>query len=352
MAFTTRRLNDVSGGNEEPRATIAPVPSGTARPLWSVMIPTFHCADYLAETLKGVLAQDPGPEQMQIEVVDDHSTADDPERVVHAVGAGRVAFFRQQQNVGHTTNFDTCVQRSRGRLVHILHGDDGVRPRFYTTMARAFEGNQGVGAAFCRHITMREDSHWSSIAPVEQRERGVLRDALEHIASRQPIHTPAMVVRRDVYERLGGFDHRMRSCGEDWEMWVRIAAHYPIWYEPEPLALYRKHDHSLTGRSLRTGDNIRDLRRAIDIYAGSLPSTSANRVVAEARRRAAAWAVMLARREAWSGNLLIAGTQLREAFTTSMSAATLLGALRVVMTASGRALRAARDRVMSDGTPA
>ena len=34
--------------------------------------------------------------------------------------------------------------------------------------------------------------------------------------------------------------------GEDWEMWVRIAAHFPVWYEPEPLALYRVHDSSIT----------------------------------------------------------------------------------------------------------
>jgi hypothetical protein len=60
---------------------------------------------------------------------------------------------------------------------------------------------------------------------------------------------------------------------------------------------------------------------------------------------------MLARREAWSGNMQIVATQLREAFATSMSAATLLGALRVAMTASRRALRAARDRVIRDGIP-
>ena len=40
--------------------------------------------------------------------------------------------------------------------------------------------------------------------------------------------TPSIVVRRSVYERLGSFDRRL-VCAEDWEMWVRIAAHYPIW---------------------------------------------------------------------------------------------------------------------------
>jgi len=45
-----------------------------ARPFWSVMIPTYNPrADYLEETLHSVLQQNPGPKQMQIEVVDDCS---------------------------------------------------------------------------------------------------------------------------------------------------------------------------------------------------------------------------------------------------------------------------------------
>jgi glycosyltransferase involved in cell wall biosynthesis len=53
------------------RPRVEPRPPDPARPLWSVMIPTYNCADYLRETLASVLAQDPGPEEMQIEVVDD-----------------------------------------------------------------------------------------------------------------------------------------------------------------------------------------------------------------------------------------------------------------------------------------
>jgi cellulose synthase/poly-beta-1,6-N-acetylglucosamine synthase-like glycosyltransferase len=55
-----------------------PLISGTeglgTRPYWSVMIPTYNPrANYLEETLNKVLQQDPGPEQMQIEVVYDCS---------------------------------------------------------------------------------------------------------------------------------------------------------------------------------------------------------------------------------------------------------------------------------------
>ena len=63
-------------------ATILPITDEGKRPIWSVMIPTYNCANYLRETLASVLAQDPGADVMQIEVVDDHSTKDDPKAVV------------------------------------------------------------------------------------------------------------------------------------------------------------------------------------------------------------------------------------------------------------------------------
>ena len=67
------------------------------------MIPTYHCASYLRETLESVLAQDPGPrdaDRGRRRPLD----ADDPESVVHELGGGRVAFHRQPRNVATSRN--------------------------------------------------------------------------------------------------------------------------------------------------------------------------------------------------------------------------------------------------------
>ena len=181
------------------RAPIEAVPPHVPRPLWSVMIPTYHCADHLRETLTRVLAQDPGPTVMQIEVVDDCSTRDDPEAVVREVGEGRVAFFRQERNIGHTRNFDTCLQRSRGQLVHVLHGDDYVLDGFYRTMATPFTRHPEIGAAFCRNVFIQEDGRTFATSRLLHREPGIMEDWLERIATRQLLQPPAMVVRRSVY---------------------------------------------------------------------------------------------------------------------------------------------------------
>jgi glycosyltransferase involved in cell wall biosynthesis len=283
------------------------------------MIPAFNCAGYLRETLQSVLVQDPGPEQMQIEVVDDCSTDDDPEAVVRDVGRGRVCFYRQESNVGHVRNFETCLLRARGELIHLLHGDDRVRPGFYTTLERPFGERPDIGAAFCRHICMDTDAHWLWLGPLLRDEPGVLEGALIRIASRQPVMTPTVVVRRVVYERLGGFDRRMSYCGEDWEMWVRIAANYPVWYEPQPLAEYRRHRVSLTARSIQTAENIRDIRRAVSIYRAYLPPADAARVTRKALELSATWGTGLAGEMLVAGNRRAAVAQVWEALRCSRS---------------------------------
>lgn len=253
------------------RPRIPPVEDGVERPLWSVMIPTYNCANYLRETLQSVLAQDPGPDRMQIEVVDDCSTRDDPAAVVEEVGKGRVGFYRQPRNVGHVENFNTCLRRSRGYLIHLLHGDDLALPGYYAAMERAFAAAPEIGAAFCREVRIDETGQRLSISSLLSDSSGILDNWLETIAMGQRLQPPAMTVRREVYEHLGGFDRRITCYGEDWEMWVRIAAHYPVWYEAEPLAAYRIHRESLTGRGTRTGAHAADYRRVIEINRECLP---------------------------------------------------------------------------------
>src|SRR5688572_18282566 len=95
------------------------------------MIPAYNCAGFLVEAINSVLVQDPGEKIMQIQVVDDYSTDTDVRQLVQDVGRGRIEYFRQPQNVGSVRNFETCLNRSRGRIIHLLHADDKVKPGFY-----------------------------------------------------------------------------------------------------------------------------------------------------------------------------------------------------------------------------
>ncbi len=243
---------------------IEPISENVTRPLWSVMIPTYNCASYLGQTLQSVLAQDPGPELMQIEVIDDCSTQDDPQAVVQEIGQGRVHFFRQPGNVGAIANFNTCIQRSKGKLVHILHGDDLVQAGFYKQLGQPLQENENIGAAFCRQRYVDSDTEELGYSRLEQTHPGMLTNPMMHLAITNRIQPPGIVIKRKVYETLGGYNPILFHAA-DWEMWVRIATQYDIWFEPQALALYRIHTGSDTSRLFQTGSNMRDRRHCIEI---------------------------------------------------------------------------------------
>jgi glycosyltransferase involved in cell wall biosynthesis len=281
------------------------------------MIPTYDCAELLRETLGSVLVQDPGPDEMQIEVVDDHSTRDDPEAVVRAVGGGRVGFHRQARNVGTAANFNTCLERSRGTVVHVLHGDDLVLDGFYARLRPVFD-DPAVGAAFCRHIYLDASGAHRELSPLEQPVSGRLAGGVALLASEQRIMTPSIVVRREAYERLGGFDEQL-VCAEDWEMWVRVAARHAVWYEVEPLAAYRMHDNSNTGRHVRSGADIAFTRRAIELFREHLPPEIADEVTTSALRTYAMSAVETGQRLLARHDVAGAFAQFREALRCDAS---------------------------------
>lgn len=250
---------------------ILPLPQSDNRPLWSVMIPSYNCINYLKKTIESVLIQAESASIMQIEVIDDFSTDGDVNALVQQLGNGRVTFFQQAENVGSLRNFETCINRAKGKYVHILHGDDLVKPGFYKEISKLFNKYPSAGAAFtgCTDIDENDNYLWDSKKILD--EPGIIKDWLLQIATGQLLQTPCMVVKREVYENLGSF--YAVHYGEDWEMWSRIAANYPTAYTPLKLALYRVHSNNITSKSLRTGQNLKDISKVIDIIQNYLPET-------------------------------------------------------------------------------
>ncbi|MEJ6981970.1 glycosyltransferase [Pedobacter sp. P351] len=250
---------------------ILPVPEGSARPLWSVMIPVYNCFPYIKEAIESVLIQDRGIDNMQIEVIDDFSTDGDVEALVHEVGKGRVGYYRQERNRGSLRNFETCINRAKGKYVHILHGDDRVAPCYYQTIEDLFISNPEAGAAFTNftyidHLGKQVDIVNRKI----QEDAGIIKDFLYKIAHRQLVQPPAITVKRSVYEKLGSF--YAVHFGEDWEMWTRIASKYPVAYSPQYMASYRvAHGIGISHNSFLTGQNIIDMTRVINIIQEHLP---------------------------------------------------------------------------------
>ena len=227
----------------------------------SVMIPCYNRADLLAEALQSVMSQHI-ENLMEVWVVDDCSTKDNPEEVVNKYGRGLVKFFKQEQNVGQIKNLNKCIDLANGELIHILHCDDRILPGFYTSILEAYKQSPSSSAFFTRNNYINHEGNLLSVSISLQENSGLIDHWFEKISTAQLIQTPSMVVKKDVYKKLGGFNEKL-SWTEDWEMWVRISKNYPVYYINNALAEYREANNSNSADSFITGRFIDDLKRVI-----------------------------------------------------------------------------------------
>lgn len=255
------------------------------------MIPTYNSQDFIEEVLSGVLVQDPGNEKMQIEVIDDCSV-DSTEEIVKKIGGDRVKYHRHPKNIGSLRNFEFCLNNAKGHLIHLLHSDDKVLPGFYERMTSLFEKHSELGAAFCRHKYISESGEQYFLSPLEKDSDGILENWIQKLGVQQRIQTPSIAVRREVYERLGGFYNV--HYGEDWEMWLRVAAHYPIGYVTDTLAEYRRHESSISGNFIRNGQNMRDLQKVMDLSYKYFPVEERDEIRKKALKFYAHYGIMTA----------------------------------------------------------
>lgn len=304
------------------------VPSSVQRPHWSVMLPVYQPhAEYFKRTLESVLSQADG-ESMQIEVVDDASPDHGVEELVHSIGGPRIRYHRHARNQGLTGNWNSCITRAHGQWVHILHQDDLVRAGFYRRLREGLEHHPSAQAAFCRFTHINEAGTTLYTAEEERSTAGLLEEWLVRIAARNRIQCPAIVVRRRTYETLGGY-HPGLTHAMDWEMWVRIAAHGPVYYEPEILADFRQHEGSTTSRQMRSAENIRDVGRAIRFFRQYLPKDQAWRITSGALLHYAKGALWVAAESFAHGQLDAADAQIRGALSCSLHPVVLFRAARL-----------------------
>lgn len=294
------------------RPTIAPVvDDGRPRPDWSVMLPTCDDADLLPTALRSVLDQDPGPERMQIEVIDDGSLDADVGALVRDLAGERIAVTRHPRRWGAPATFTHALQRSRGRWVHVLHADDHVLPGFYDAYAAALRAHPGASMAVSRSWFVDDDDRrLGRSGELAVDADGWLVDAEVTIARDNPINFVAVVVARDAVEAVGGFDPALPHAN-DWELWARLAHHGPVAAVAGEHACYRRHEGSDTTRLQRTMTYLTDPVAAVAIATDRLAATdpaAADEVRRQTHRRLAAYALEVGRAQAAGGHHRLAAT--------------------------------------------
>lgn len=203
---------------------------GRPPPTVSIVIPTRDRASSLSRAIASVRAQT--VTEWELLVVDDGSTDDTPERVASlAEEDHRLRLVRRKASGGAAAARNEGAAHARAALLAFLDDDAEWLPPKLERQLAALDSEPASGLVYC---------------PTELVGPGGARRMVGSPAAAGPnpsrallcgndIDTSAVVVRRALFEAVGGFDERLPRL-QDWDLWLRLGERTGFVFVDAPLA--------------------------------------------------------------------------------------------------------------------
>lgn len=201
-------------------------------PTVSVIIPTHNRREYVRDAIASVVAQT--CRDFELIVVDDGSDDDTGTVVADFSSVCPGVRYVRQANRGVSVARNTGVALSRGCYLAFLDSDDVWQPAKLERQLAFFGAHPQASICQTEEIWLRRGVR---VNP-HTKHRKMGGDIFARSLERCLVSPSAVMLRRAVFDRVGGFDPRLPAC-EDYDLWLRIGATQPIHLLDAPLVIRR-----------------------------------------------------------------------------------------------------------------
>ncbi len=209
------------------------------QPAISVIIPTFNRCSLLPRALDSVLAQTLPP--TEIWVVDDGST-DGTRNLIHA--RYPQTNYLWQENLGVSAARNLGIKSAQGEWIALLDSDDQWQPQKLEQQWTLLQQHPAMKVCHTDEIWIRNGRR---VNPKRKHAKCGGR-IFHHCLPLCAMSPSSILVHRSVLDDVGLFDEALPAC-EDYDLWLRITARYPVLYVDKPLLVkYGGHADQLSRR--------------------------------------------------------------------------------------------------------
>jgi glycosyltransferase involved in cell wall biosynthesis len=198
-------------------------------PQVSVIIPTYNRAHVLGEAIESVLSQT--YDDLELIVVDDGSQ--DGTRDVVASYSSRLTYL-YQENRGVSAARNRGIEQARGSYLSFLDSDDlWLKEKLYLQM-ECMKEHPEILICYTDEIWIRKGVRVNQM----KKHRKYSGMIFEYCLPLCIVSPSSVLINRQLLDEVGVFDETLEVC-EDYDLWLRISARYPIQFIEKPLIVKR-----------------------------------------------------------------------------------------------------------------
>jgi len=202
----------------------------------SVVIASYNHQDYIAETLKSLEKQT--FQDFEVIIIDDGSK---DKTVEVAANASSKAQIHVQENQGVVAARNRGIRLAKGQYICFVDSDDVVLPDRFARQVSTLDADPELGLAFADALiidsTGKTIGRFSDVYPVVPGD--VAQMLVAHYCFTPMI---TVMVRAEVLRRTGPF--QKPGPISDYMKWIEVAHVSKVYYDPEPLGCWRRHQTS------------------------------------------------------------------------------------------------------------
>ncbi len=216
----------------------------------SVIVPTFNRADLLPRALDSIRSQELSEFNVELEVivVDDGST-DTTEHLIEQCYSD-VCYVKQAQK-GVSAARNLGLEQATGEWVALLDSDDEWLPHKLAAQLRRLE-DQRLKICHTEEIWVRNGVRVNQMNK-HQKSGG---DVFERCLPLCAMSPSSILIHQDVFDHVGVFDEALPAC-EDYDLWLRMAAHYSVAFIEQPSIIKYGGHHDQLSRAFWGMDRFR-----------------------------------------------------------------------------------------------
>lgn len=229
-----------------------PEPMAEPAPLVSVIIPVYNQGEYVAGAIASVLEQRYSP--FELIVINDGSTDATADRLEAYEQQARII---HQENRGAAAALNRGIRESRGSLVCWLSADDEFLPGKLEAQVAAFGSDSRIGMVHTGYERVDGNgAHLDTVLDPPQ----VHPDPFITVYWKNSLNGSTVMLRRDVFDAVGGFDESLRA-DVDADMWLKIIRRWDVRIVRGVYVRYRVHQNSLSANTSLMVSTMEEVRQ-------------------------------------------------------------------------------------------